>query len=178
MLHLNLISEELREDIKLRHIYKMLKRVIFFLMVITIFVAIIFLISKIILQNSFNKIVEQTTLITKSSQGRNTKIREINAKIDYINEMQGNYIEWSYLIEYLARNINNDITFNSIKINKEEGKIDLKGVARSRDNLLLLKKELDNSDMFANIDFPLSNILEKNDINFEIKADLNLANIN
>jgi len=178
MLQLNLISEELREDIKLRHIYKMLKRAIFFLMIITIFIAIIFLISKIILQNSFNKIVEQTTLITKSSQGRNTKIREINTKIDYVDEIQGDYIEWSYLVEDLAKNINNDVTFNSIKINREEKNIDLKGVAKSRDSLLLLRQGLDNSSMFANIDFPISNILEKEDINFEIKADLNLANIN
>ena len=112
MLHLNLISEKLKQNIKLRYIYKILKRTIFLLIVITIFVAIIFLVSKIILQNSFNKIVEQTTLITKNSQGRNTKIREINIKINYVDEIQNNYIEWSYLLEDLAKNINNNIIFN------------------------------------------------------------------
>ena len=178
MLHLNLISEKLKQNIKLRYIYKILKRTIFLLIVITIFVAIIFLVSKIILQNSFNKIVEQTTLITKNSQGRNTKIREINIKINYVDEIQNNYIEWSYLLEDLAKNINNNIIFNLIKIDREEKTIELKGIAKSRDSLLLLKDGLDDSDMFININFPISNILEKKDINFEIRADINSRSIN
>lgn len=178
MLRLNLISEELKQNIKLKHIYKMLKRAIFLLIIITIFIAIIFLVSKIILQNNFNKIVEQTTLITKNSQGRNTKIREINIKINYVDEIQNDYIEWSYLLEDLARNINNNIIFNLINIDGEEKKIELKGIAISRNSLLLLKDGLDDSDIFINIDFPISNILEKKDINFEIKADINLKSVN
>ena len=41
MLRLNLVSQKLKEEIKLRHIYKLLLRINFVLVVATIFIAII-----------------------------------------------------------------------------------------------------------------------------------------
>ena len=177
MLHLNLVSQELKQEIKLRHIYKMLKQANYILIIITIFIAIIILVAKIILQNNFNKVVEQTTLITRESQGQNIKIRDINDRLNYIGKIQDNFITWSFLFKELADNVNNDISFYSIKINKERKEIDLRGIAKSRNSLLVLKKSFDNSDIFLDIDFPMKNILEKEDINFEIKASLDLDKI-
>jgi len=177
MLSLNLVSQQLKQEIKLRHIYEMLKKVNGILIVITVFIAIIILSAKVILQNNFNRIVEQTTLITRSSQGHNAKIREVNARLNYVDDIQNNFIAWSYLLEDIAGSVDDNIKFNLIKVNKEEEEIILKGVARSRNNLLALKEGLEDSEIFANIDFPIKNILEKEDINFEITVKLNLEKI-
>lgn len=177
MLHLNLVSQELKQEIKLRHIYKILKQANYILIIITIFIAIIILIAKIILQNNFNKVVEQTTLITRESQGQNIKIRDINDRLNYIGKIQDNFITWSFLFKELADNVNNDISFYSIKIDKEKKEMDLRGIAKSRNSLLVFKKGFDNSDIFLDIYFPMKNILEKEDIDFEIKASLDLNKI-
>ena len=97
MLNLNLVSQELKQEIKLRHIYKMLKQADYILIIITIFVAVVILVAKIILQNNFNKIVAETTLITKDSQGQNSKIREINTRLSFVEKIQSNFIPWSFL---------------------------------------------------------------------------------
>ncbi|MDD5031842.1 MAG: hypothetical protein PHR36_02230 [Patescibacteria group bacterium] len=177
MLNLNLFSQELKQEIKLRHVYKMLKQADYILIIITIFVAVVILVAKIILQNDFNKITEQTTLITKDSQGQNSKIREINTRLSLVEKIQGDFVPWSYLFKDLAGYVNNDINFSLIKVNREKGEIELKGMAGTRESLLALKGGLEQSAIFYDLDFPMKNILEKNDINFEIKAKLNLENI-
>ncbi|MFH1522274.1 MAG: hypothetical protein ABIE43_00465 [Patescibacteria group bacterium] len=175
MLKLNLVSQELKNEIKLRHIYEMLKKANYILIAVTFFVAIVILTAKIIMQNNFNEIVEQTTLITKSSQARNTRVKEVIAKIDYIDKVQNDFIAWSFLFEDIAENVNDDVSFNFIEVNKERNEAIFKGIAKTRDGLLNLKKGLESSKVFINIDFPIQNILEKENINFEIKAGLDLS---
>jgi len=177
MLILNLASEQLKTEIKLRHIYHLTKKVSSILIVLTIIIAVILLVAKIILQNNFNKIVEQTSLVTKNNQGYNNKIRQINSKLNFITRIQNDFIYWSKLVEELAKITPADVSFHLIKANANDKTINIKGRAKLRDSLLSFKQNMENSSTFNNIDFPLKNILEKNDIDFEINANLNLVNL-
>jgi len=177
MLSLNLVSQKLKEEIKLRHIYKLLLRVNFVLVIATIFIAIIILVAKIILQNNFNKVVAETTLITKDSQGRNFKIREINAHLNQVASIQSDFIPWSFVLEEIAGCVDDDIVFYFLKLDRDTKLIELRGRAGARQSLLVLKEGMQESEMISDIDFPLKNILEKSDIDFIIKAHLNLDKI-
>jgi hypothetical protein len=97
MLTLNLISEELKKQIKLRHLYLFIKKVNLALIVITIFIAIILSVAKAILQVNFNNIVEQTTLVTRNNQGYNNKIKEINSKINFVEKIQSAFVPSKFL---------------------------------------------------------------------------------
>ncbi len=44
--------------------------------------------------------------------------------------------------------------------------------ANTRNDLLVFKKLLEDSHIFSDINLPFSSLLEKNDINFEIKAKI------
>lgn len=179
MLHLNLISQQLKIEIKLRHIYEMSKKIFFIVAIILISVSIIILFAKLIIQNSFNQIVEQTTLITQNFKSSDIKFKQINAQLDYIDQMQNNFTTWSFLFDGLFNNIDqNNINFTSIKINQDQKTIILSGFAKSREALLELKKQLENSAMFFNINLPIQNLLKQTDINFKITASLNLEKIN
>jgi hypothetical protein len=46
------------------------------------------------------------------------------------------------------------------------------GVAETRNNLLIFKKILEESEILSGIELPFSVLLEKNNINFEIKAKI------
>ncbi len=177
MLQLNLISANLKNDIKLRHIYSLIKKISYILIIITIATAIILLAAKLILQNNFNNIVAQTTLVTKNNQGYNIKVREINNKLNYITNIQNNYIAWSFLIENLSQITPTDVSFYLTKINLKDKTIKIKGRAGLRASLLALKQNMENSIFFQEIDFPIKNILEKTDIDFEINAKLNAGNL-
>jgi hypothetical protein len=177
MLRLNLVSKELKKEIKLRLIYGMFKKVSGVLIVITVLCAVIILIAKIILQNNFNKVVEETTLLTKNSQQKNIKVREINSKISYIKKMQDDFIPWSFLFEELSLFSEEGIKINSLKINKEDGTISLRGVAEERNGLIKFKEGFEDSDIFLEVESPIKNILEKKDIDFEINAVVNATKI-
>ncbi|MBU2474595.1 hypothetical protein KKA20_01410 [Patescibacteria group bacterium] len=176
MLYLNLISKKVKQDIKLKRIYAILKRFGYILIIITALFAIIILFAKIILQNTFNQVVEQTTLITKNNQSSNNQIKEINTRLDNIEKIQNDFIPWSFLLEDLSQDISSNINFFSIKIDKDKQQIDLKGVAVTRKGLLDFKKSIEESDKFSDIYFPINNLLKENNINFEITAKLVISN--
>ncbi len=177
MLTLNLISEELKKEIKLRHLYLFIKKINLTLIIITIAVAIILLVAKTILQVKFNDIVGQTTLVTKTNQGYNNKIRDINSKINFVESIQNNFIPWSNLLKTVADITPGDIGLNYLKINFADQTIKIKGKAGLRDSLLDFKQKMEATAIFKDIDFPIKNILEKENINFEINAKINIANL-
>ena len=177
MLTLNLISEELKKEIKLRHLYLFIKKINLSLIIITIVIVIILLVAKTILQIKFNDIVDQTTLVTKNNQGYNNKIKNINSKIDFVEKIQNNFIPWSNLLKTIANITSKDIGLYYLKINFEEQTIKIKGKAGLRESLLDFKQKMEATAIFENIDFPIKNILEKENINFEINAKINLANL-
>jgi Tfp pilus assembly protein PilN len=177
MLYLNLVSNELKKEIKLRRLYFLIKKIGGVLLVITICLASILLTAKIILQNNFNKIVAQTTLITKNNQTYNVKVREINNKINFAAKIQKDYLVWTNLLKNLALKAPDGIKLYSLKLNADKKTFAIKGIAQNRDDLLKFKENIENLSVYDNIDFPLKNILEKENIDFEINADLNLNEI-
>jgi len=177
MLTLNLISEELKKEIKLRHLYLFIKKINLTLIIITIIAAIILLAAKTILQAKFNDIVDQTTLVTKNNQGYNLKIRDINSRIDFVEKVQNDFVPWSSLLKTIADITPNDISLNYLKINYEKKTIKIKGNAGLRQSLLNFKQKMETTTIFEDINFPIKNILEKENIDFEIDAKINLANL-
>ena len=177
MLTLNLVSAEQKKEIKLRHLYGFIKKISLTLIVIAIVIAIILLVAKIVLQLKFNNIVEQTTLVTKNNQGYNSKVREINGKLGFIAKIQDEYIPWSNLIKKLAAITPADINFSYLKLDAQDKTISLKGKAKFRDSLLDFKDEMAANPVFQDIGFPIKNILEKANIDFEINAKLDSTKI-
>lgn len=177
MLTLNLISSGQKKEIKLRHLYGFVKTVNLILIIITITIAIVLLVAKIILQSKFNEVVSQTTLVTKTNQGYNNNVREINKELNFIEIIQTEFIPWSILIKDLAAITPGDISFYYIKLDSLEQTIKIKGRAGLRSSLLNFKEKMETTAYFKEIDFPIKNILEKENIDFEINAKLNLSNL-
>ena len=174
MLLLNLIPRQLKHEIKFKRFFILLKKINYIVIIFTIIMAIIILTAKIILQNNFNKVVEQTTLITKNSQSYNIKVKKINSKLDNVSQIQDSFVIWSNLIENLANITPPGIHFASTKINIEKQTINITGIAIARNDLLEFKQNMENLPNFYDVQYPLKDILQKENINFEINAHLNL----
>lgn len=175
MITLNLISQDLKKKIKLSYIHIFLKRIDLIFLIAVIFISIIFLSTKFILQRRFEKVVAETSLINKSSQVYNDKVKEVNNKISSVRLIQADYIFWSRLFYDLDSRIVKDISFSYMSVNEKNLKI--RGRAKTRDSLLAFKEGLNKSDIISEINFPMSNILEKENIDFEISAKINLSEL-
>ncbi len=173
MLSLNLISDELKNEIKLRRLYLFIKKISLVLIAIAIFTATILLTAKIILQIKFNNTVNQMTLVTKNNQGYNNKVRDINGKINFVEKVQNDFVPWSNALKIISEITPSGINVNYLKINLGEQSVKIKGKAGLRENLLDFKQKMESSEIFKDIDFPIKNILEKENIDFEINSKIN-----
>lgn len=177
MLTLNLISQEIKKEIKLKRVYGLIKKTNYSFVIAAIIFAAVLLFAKFILQNNFNEIVAQTTLVTKNSQAYNNKVRGINSQLALAAQIQNDFTAWSVLLEELAAKTPAEVNFSYVKIDKMAETIKIRGRVRSRDALLVFKNNLENSAAFTDIDFPVKNILKQKDIDFEISAKLDLDKI-
>ena len=91
--------------------------------------------------------------------------------------IQNNFIPWSNLLKITADITPEDIGLYYLKISLEEQTIKIKGQAGQRASLLDFKEKMAAAAIFEEIDFPLKNILEKENINFEINAKINPAGL-
>ncbi|MBU0637111.1 hypothetical protein KKH16_02810, partial [Patescibacteria group bacterium] len=120
------------------------------------------------------QIVEQTTLITKNNLSHSNKIKEINNKLKFISEIQNNFIVWSKIIKDLSIITPANVILNFVKLDSINKNVKLQGKATQRVDLLKLKNNLEKSIIYSNIKFPIKNILEKENIDFEINANIDI----
>ena len=173
MINLNILPQKLKNDAKLIILDKFIKKIIgtIFLFII-IFSGILFA-AKFYLQIHFEETIERSASTSRSTEDYLKKVKEINNKIDYIAGIQDNNIDWTNMILRLSRTINNDIKINKININKNNNTLALSGNAKTRNSLLLLKDSLEKYENFNEIKLPIKNLLEKNNIDFEIITSIN-----
>lgn len=173
MLSLNLISHESKHELKLRKFYGLLNNISLILVIFVITLTSTILLAKIVLQNSFNNIVEQTSMIIRNSQGYNSRVRAINSQLSLVSSIQGEYTQWSTVLKNVASNTPDGVTFSYLRASRDNKTIVIRGRATERNKLIEFKNNLENSSILKDIDFPIQNILKEKDIDFEIKGVIN-----
>lgn len=173
MITINILSQETKKELKLRRIHTAIKNSGFVFVLVIIVISMMMLIARIIMQETFNGIVAQTTLITRNSQSYNSKVREINTKINSVEQIQKGHTTPSAILTLLSGFTDDNIVYSSINISTTNNTINTRGFAGTRESLLGLKDKMESSGIFTNIEFPLANILEKTNITFTINAKIN-----
>jgi len=185
MITINLIPTDKKEEVRLSEIYIVIKNLIVLLLLLTTIVAIILLASKMILQNTFNRIVSEATLTTKYGSIFNVDIKNFNQQLKAVEKIQKRYIPWTDFIVNFVGLVPENVSLNNISLNIEGTKNDkesanefvISGTARTREKLLEFKANLEGSPMFSSVTVPLENLLKKDDISFNIKAKFNPKNL-
>jgi len=168
MLKLNILPENFKKEIKLFSAYKIFKNIILLFLFLTTIVGIIFLLSDAVLQTYINNSGSANIITQNNYQSLDSQVKEAESKIKYVVNIQEEAINWSKLIEDLMIKTNDQIVFSRIAINREKYQLELLGYAQTRDDLIELKNKLESSNNYLTVDFPIENILEKNDIDFDM----------
>lgn len=120
----------------------------------------------------YNKIKHDTSLVNVEHLRLESNIDELNKKIGFTDKMQANFTKWSDLTTRLTTLIPKDIDIDYLFLNRSTGSFRLNGKAQSRDSLIAAKAALERSGFFKSLDAPLSNLLEKTNIEFRFTGYL------
>ncbi len=177
MLKLNLLSKEAKKEIKYKRLYSIIARVDLMLIIGATFLAVVFTGASIILTNNFKEFTGPESILRKNGQEYNNKIKSINEKLNAISKIQSEFIPSSLLIKELTDRIPAGVSLSYVKADIANRNLKIMGRAKGREDFLLLKESLANSKVFTEVDSPLQNILQKENIDFEISIKLDLSQL-
>lgn len=175
MINLNLLPPEEKENIRLDLLnqriiiiggYLIAAFLIFIVLLAVNLMIINFKISK--SQNNFQNL--QKKFAVEGFKDVQNELKNINNKIKNIDQIQRNYPYYSTVIEKIIAIIPISAQINNISATGNH--INLAGFAISRDSVVNIKDTLEKSSDFKNINYPLSNFLQAENINFSFSFDI------
>lgn len=167
---INLLSREKRG--RLEHLTKFIfiRDILEIILLVYTILAIILLWSWIVLQEDFNNLAESSTLINREYSKYNQEIRQVNEDIKNFNQATKYYSPITPKLAEIINSLPEDIKINSIELDGAQSRVVLSGVALTRDALLNYQKALKQVSWLENIETPTSQLFQKENINFEVKA--------
>jgi cell division ATPase FtsA len=102
---------------------------------------------------------------------------DINSRLEILSKAEPAYQTNDKVLNNIFSSRTNGITFSQILFNKKttEGNasvLEIYGTAANRDSLRNFKTTLDNNPNFSKVDLPISNFLEKTELNFTISITM------
>lgn len=101
----------------------------------------------------------------------------INQRLEYLNQIEDKKIYWSEVLEQLTIITPDNVRLVLLETDKkEENKIKIGGNAKTRDDVLLFQKILEQEKQFIEIESPLSNFVKQKDVDFYFSFKIKNAN--
>ena len=180
MIRINLLPPQRKKEINLD---KMNRWLIFFGSGLLILILIFVLLA---LNSYFYLLItlsSQQKLIDRSQGGSELQevnqleeeINQANQKIDQIYNLQSQFIHWTPVIEELIDLTPSGIYFTNFSYQQTANQVQLSGHAKKREDLLQLKKSIESSQYFQEIESPLTNLLKQEDIDFNLNFNINTS---
>lgn len=180
-IYIDLLPEERKQEKKKKKLFrKILWQELRFLIPVIFFIIILMAINinlKIQLDSLDNMyLVEQSTGGYKNLKEYEEKFREINLKTSLIANYQKGHFYWSALFYGLSDIIPEGVFINGLST--KDYQVSLTGKAKTRESLLLFQERIKSSDCFSEVNIPLSNLVNRENVDFQIDFKLKKSCLN
>ena len=172
MITINLIPEKIKQDIEFKKLLTFVNKAILTLSVLLFLYLIVFLSSQYILSRHLKDTKNSFVLTNRKENSSTNDIKNINKKIQFIYTMQNDNILWSKMIYDISLAVNKGISVRSFSLDKDKKMFNIQGKAKSREDLLQLKSNLENISYLSDIVLPLQSLFKKEDISFNINDNI------
>ncbi|MDP1709817.1 MAG: hypothetical protein Q8L21_02935 [Candidatus Komeilibacteria bacterium] len=169
---LNLLPDCQKNRLNKERTFLLTETVVGSILMLTIASSIILTVARLILIDQYNKIKHDTSLVNVERLILESRIDSLNDKIRTADKIQQNFSKWSDIVYKLTATLPADITLSYLQLNRETKILRLNGQAKNRDSLLAAKTALEAAPLIKSLEAPLSNLLEKNNIEFRFIAQL------
>lgn len=174
MINLNLISENYKDRLKYKNLYLKIKDFLFVLLFFVILAGLILIIAQNIMQSNFNDLATLNSQLKEDKLAIAHEIASLNLKIKTADDIQQQFIPWSEIISDFDKAISGGIEIHTLKITRENWTV--QGEAINRETLLKFKSKLEKNDYFNVVKSPITNLLQKNNLDFELQMTVKTAN--
>ena len=174
MITLNLLPQKTKKNIFWRKIFLLTKNIFTLLASLTFFITFTAFGSYYLINNSFQNLKKSQTFLQKQNKNLNSQIKETNAIILKLNNLQKSYVNFANILIYLSEITPHSITLRSLEIKKENNGnnilyMKLSGIAKTRKDLIFYKKLFDTPP-FQGANLPFSELLEQKNIKFNLET--------
>lgn len=172
---LNLIPPERKEEIVKNNRLKLAVRLeMFFTAALIIFFAVL-LSFEYILNFSLaldSTVKEEGGKVSQYEEIKNydSQFSQINSQISKIMKVKGEQLYWSVLFAKLGGMVFPGIEIESLST--ADYAVAVSGISNTRDSLLLFKEKMEKENCFSNVGLPLSNLIDKSNIEFQIDFNI------
>jgi len=99
------------------------------------------------------------------------KFSQINTQLNRLSKIDSDQLYWSSALLALDSAVPDEVEIT--EITTKDLILSLSGHAATRDNLLAFRDELSRNDCFSNIDLPVSELVSKDNVDFQMKLTIN-----
>ena len=177
MIDLNLLSPKSKKEIRSIKTFFIIKTISFRVASLLLLISTVLIFSFFLLNiqiKSLDSLLELELDIKEkekiASIGEATK--DLNQQINLASSVQNEYILWTEFISNFTQLVPDGIIIKTVNFNNLTNSFSVTGIADTREALLEFEERLDQSVYFENIVSPISNLTQRESINFDISASL------
>ncbi|MBT4121593.1 hypothetical protein HOE31_01445 [bacterium] len=173
MIHLNLISPKQQKLLKVRNVYLYIENFLNLLIIASILIAISLIPINQTIANLSRTVEQKKGAVAASNKLLTDKINYLNEEITTIDSIQKSFNDWPGFLKELASLVPNNVLIIQINAQLKTNQFTMQGHAESREEYLLFKDNLENSEIFFDLNTPITDILQRENITFEISGFFN-----
>ena len=138
--------------------------------------ATVFIWSWLTLLDEYNNTAQSSTLVSRENSARSQTVRENNNILRQFNRSATGYVVLTPKLTEIISTLPVDIKLSAVNFGQGQKQLLLSGTARTRLALLNYEKIVRGYTWLQNVSTPISQLFEKENISFEIKAELKSPN--
>ena len=166
---LNLLPLQDKKNLKKHYLILLSKDVILSFLLLISILSIILSVSHFMLSKNFIELSQSSLSIMSGHEIITQKIRQINRDLKKISEIEQGNTNWLKIILSLSQLIPpGEIQLNNLEIQGQKNQIFIQGSALSRTAFLTFKDNLEKTNLFSEIQSPLTNLLSAKNLDFEL----------
>jgi len=177
ILSLNLIPPAYKEQFRLQRIFTLLRSIIVVTIFYTIFLALVVLVARYVLQGNFNRIVNETTLVTQTNRDTERNIATFNREIKTASSLEEQAFPWPQFLIHLTKLFPPEVRLTNLKLEPGRQRAAMVGTATTRTALLAFKDTLEQTPYLKDVTLPVTDLLAKTNVNFTITLTVDLTRL-
>lgn len=171
-LHLNLLPPSKKTKLQTLVHYLFIKELLEIIIFTIAVLATAELLGWLVLTESLRGLAESSLLVNGVLSKQNESVKQLNKVIKQVTKAGEGYSPITPKLLELISRMPNDIQLNTISIQRSDHTVALSGIATTREALLRYQNAMDNIPWLEKIPAPTSQLLQKEHVQFELRARL------